>query len=117
MKNLLLTTIFLITASHANAQNNETQNNEIVYFYPKQECIDLILAFQNTKEYGEDLLFTGTGIQQDIQGTTYSSNMFFFVNQDSGTWVLLNTYQDGKTCLVNSGFGFTPYVGNQFGER
>lgn len=112
MKKLLLTTIFLITASHANAQNNE-----IVYFYPKQECIDILLAFQNTKEHDEDLLFTGTGIQYDIQGTAYSSNMFFFVNQAAGTWVLLNMYQDGKTCLVNSGFGFEPYVGKQFGER
>lgn len=112
MKKLLLAAIFSIPGGHATAQDDET-----VYFYPKQACVDILFAFQNTREYDEQLLFTGTGIQYDIQGNPYTSAMFFFVNQASGTWVLLNTYDDGKTCLVNNGFGFEPYVGTQPVER
>lgn len=111
MKKLLLATIFSVLPYSAFAQDDET-----LYFYPKQACIDVVYAFQNAEEYDEKLLFTGTGIQYDINGTPYSAAMFFFVNQESGTWVLMNTYEDGSTCLVNLGFGFTPYTGQQPGE-
>lgn len=109
MKKLLLATIFSVLPYSAFAQDDET-----LYFYPRQTCADVLFAFQNAESYGEKLLFTGTGIQYDIDGNPYSSIMFFFVNQASGTWVLLNTYEDGTTCLVNLGFGFEPYIGEQF---
>jgi hypothetical protein len=112
MKKLLLAAIFSILAGHTTAQNNDT-----VYFYPRQACIDIFYAFENTVDYNEKLLFTGIGVQYDDQGTPYSGRMFFFVNHDTGTWIMLNSYDDGITCMINAGYAFEPYVGIQFDER
>jgi hypothetical protein len=43
----------------------------------------------------------------------YNGGMFFFVNQETGSFSIINVYSDGMACLMQSGTGFAPYTGAQ----
>lgn len=71
------------------------------------------------KKYKEELLFSGTGLTFSAQtGQPYNGGMFFFTNQDTGSWTLLQAFGDGMACMIFNGKNFEPYVGDQpYGDK
>ena len=64
------------------------------------------------EKYGEQPLFSAQGIQfSAVNDKGYTSDMMFFVNQDTGTWSLISLYPDGTGCMVATGKEFEPYMG------
>ena len=64
------------------------------------------------EKYGEQPLFSVQGIQfSAVNDKGYTSDMMFFVNQDTGTWSLISLYPDGTGCMVATGREFEPYMG------
>lgn len=86
------------------------------YLYPESiPCIDYVSSQQWLSEYGETVLFQGMAYQQWIQPSTdtYGVSQYlmeFATNQDTGTWSIVQVYQDGTSCLMATGTAFTPYV-------
>ena len=96
--------------SSANAQ----QQSQSKTFYTKQPCAPFAEMLKTPANYKEKMLFTGTGLQFGVQGTeAFKGGMFFFVNQDTGTWTMVSVYGDGYACMVANGRDFAPYVGGQ----
>ena len=64
------------------------------------------------EKYGEQPLFSAQGIQfSAVNDKGYTSDMMFFVNQDTGTWSLISLYPDGTGCMVANGRDFELYLG------
>ncbi len=103
MKQLLLPIVFVLTASTALAEQT---------FFTRQPCDAFDKMFSTIAEYGEDLLFTGDGLQFSAQtGQAFQGGTFYFVNQETGTWSLLSLYGDGNACMIANGNNFKPYSG------
>jgi hypothetical protein len=81
---------------------------------PLQAQCDSFLPMANVlSKYGEELLFTGEGITMAFgTGQSYRGGMGFFTNQDTGTWTMIQLFQDGTACLLFNGSKFKPFVGN-----
>jgi len=89
------------------------QSNEKM-FITTQFCGPWEDVMNTPKKYKEAMLFTGTGVQFATNNMQpYTGGMFFFVNQDTGTWSIVNVYGDGMACMAQTGKEFKPYVGNQ----
>jgi len=84
----------------------------------KQPCDRADKMFDTIKKYKELMLFTGEGLTFGVQGQAYNGGMFFFVNQATGSWSMLQVYKDGMACMIFNGKKFEPYVGTQpdYGE-
>ena len=96
--------------SSANAQ----QQTEARTFYTKQPCAPFADILKTPAQYGEKMLFTGTGLQFGMQSDQpFTGGMFFFTNQDTGTWTMIQIYGDGYACMVANGREFAPYAGGQ----
>ncbi len=68
-------------------------------------------------KYREQLLFNGSGLTFGPKSEPYNGAMMFFVNQETGTWTMLQVYQDGVACMVFNGKNFSAYGGAQpYGE-
>ena len=65
------------------------------------------------QKYTESLLFHGTGLTFSPQNVPYRGGMMFFVNQDTGSWTVLQVFQDGIACMIFNGTVFKPYDGDQ----
>jgi hypothetical protein len=105
MIKLLLTGLLAFAASTAAADKT---------FFTKQPCSDWESMLKTPATYKEQMLFTGTGIQfSATDGRPYQGGMFFFVNQDTGTWTMVSVYGDGMACMVANGKDFAPYSGEQ----
>jgi hypothetical protein len=105
----LITSLLLLLPFGVVAQ----EEPETKFFGATQVCADFNIAFTTAMESGESLLFKGQMAQLSTADTTmYTSQMFFFTNQDTGTWSLIGVYPDGTACLVGNGVGFTPYIGD-----
>ena len=106
MKYLIASAIVLLSTS-VYAQDS---NSDKKYFFTRAECwpsekfMSLIM-----NRWGEDALFTGTGITFSQDGKSFQGGMMFFVNQDSGTWTIANMYADGTVCIHNAGIDFSPF--------
>jgi hypothetical protein len=98
----------MILPSVIYAQERPTQ-----YFYTKQICANVLVALDSAAQFGETLLFTGSGYTVNLEEVPFLGGMFFFVNQDTGTFSIISIYEDGTACLVLSGEGFAPYTGPQ----
>ena len=85
----------------------------------KQPCDRANKMFETIKKYKEIMLFTGEGLTFGVQGQAYNGGMFFFVNQDTGSWSMLQVYKDGMACMLFNGKKFEPYTGDQpdYGEN
>ena len=81
-------------------------------------CSTIAKMTDTIKKYKEELLFSGTGLTFSAQtGQPYNGGMFFFTNQDTGSWTLLQAFGDGMACMIFNGKNFEPYVGDQpYGE-
>jgi len=106
MKQLILSIVFVLTASTALAQQQPK------VFITQQPCDAFDEIFIKIGKYKEQLLFTGEVMQFAApSGQPYTSGMFFFTNQDTGTWTMLQVYGDGYACMVANGRDFEPYSG------
>lgn len=102
--------ILCLTASIVSAQEQPPTKT----FYTKQPCAPFADMLQTPAKYGELMLFTGNGMQfSAVDSQPYTGGMFFFTNQDTGTWTIINVYGDGMACMVANGTKFEPYVGRQ----
>jgi hypothetical protein len=106
---IALAFILCLTAPIVSAQDQQAKT-----FYTKQPCAPFAEMLKTPAKYGESMLFTGTGLQFGMQGNQpFTGGMFFFTNQDTGTWTMLQVYGDGYACMVANGRDFAPYVGGQ----
>ena len=85
----------------------------------KQPCDKADKMFDTIKKYEELMLFTGEGLTFGLQNQVYNGGMFFFVNQDTRSWTMLQVYADGMACMIFNGKNFEPYMGTQpdYGEN
>lgn len=98
-------------ATTALAQSKEPQGEKPTMF-TRSPCDPLPVMLETIKKYGEELLFTGNGMTFSAQtGQPLVGGLMFFVNQDKGTWSVLQLFNDGMACMVMNGRDFTPYTG------
>ena len=101
--------ILCLTAPIVSAQDQQPKT-----FVTKQPCADWETMLKTPAKYKEEMLFTGTGLQfSAVTGQPYTGGMFFFTNQDTGTWTMISVYGDGMACMVANGKEFAPYAGKQ----
>ncbi len=92
------------------------KNNELRLF---AETKDRLAKYQYSSgegpaKYKEEMLFTGNAMQfSAATGQPYTGGMFFFTNQNTGSWTMLMVYGDGMACMVANGKQFAPYSGKQ----
>lgn len=98
-------------ATTALAQSKEPQGEKPTMF-TRSPCDPLPKMVETIETYGEELLFTGNGMTFSAQtGQPFIGGMMFFVNQDKGTWSVVQLFKDGMACMVMNGRDFTPYTG------
>jgi hypothetical protein len=98
----------LTIVSYANAQEPPQDKR----FFAMQSCDDVLkMTDLIMRKYGEQPLFRGEGMQFHASGQMYTSEMMYFVNQESGSWSLVALYNDGTACMVANGRSFEPYNG------
>jgi len=103
-----LALIFILTATVSYAQ----EQSQAKTYFTRQPCDAFEKMFTTMEKYNEQLLFTSDGVQFSAQtGEPSPGAMFFFVNQDTGTWSLISLYSDGMACMVANGTRFEPYTG------
>ena len=85
----------------------------------RQPCDRAEKMFETIKRYEELMLFTGEGLTFGVQNQVYNGQMFFFVNQETGSWTMLQVYKDGMACMIFNGKKFEPFTGKQpdYGEN
>ncbi len=94
----------------AYAQDNIDNKTFIV----TQFCGPWEEVLETPKKYKEGMLFTGNGVQfSATNGMMYQGGMFFFVNQETGSYSIINVYGDGTACMMQTGKNFEPYLGVQ----
>ena len=77
-------------------------------------CSEYSKMLETAKKYDEELLFTATGLTFSAQfGQPYSGALFFFVNQDKGSYTVLQVFGDGMACMLVNGRNFQPYTGDK----
>lgn len=85
---------------------------EIPTMFTRQPCDSVGKMLDTVKKYGEEMLFIGNGMTFSAQtGMPFIGGMMFTVNQDSGTWSMLQLFGDGMACMVMNGRDFKPYMG------
>lgn len=103
MHRLLLAFLLLFSVQTAWAQDsNDKVLNTI------QPCGDALSLFEMATRQGEKLLFSANGITLLPTTQTVNHGAFFFVNQDTGNWTLINVFGDGTGCLGGAGKSFSP---------
>lgn len=99
MKHLILSAVLATSPAIA----------EPMVFVANQICDTPEAIFEFVMPYEEEPLFMGTGYVTNNNGDEYSGNTMFLVNQDSGTWTLLNFYDNNTmACIIASGYEFSP---------
>ena len=103
MKLLALAMVLGVAAQSALSQ-------DLKYLYTRQECQPAPELMQHlVRDYNEQALFTGLGIQIGNTGEAYTGGTMLTVNQSTGTWTLLTVYGDGTACVTAAGTNFEPY--------
>lgn len=92
--------------------------NQSLGVFLKAPCGTITEMTATIKKYREEMLFQGTGLTFSSQNQVYNGGMFFFTNQDTGTWTILQVFPDGMACMVFNGRNFQPYIGDQpYGDK
>lgn len=94
---------FLVLSAAAQAQQ---------VFITSTVCGPLVPVISQSLDAQESLLFEGTAVQFDANGTPYVGSMLFAVNQETGTWSMFVIYEDGTTCEISIGADFAPISHN-----
>jgi len=80
----------------------------------RSPCDKLPKMLETVKRYKETLLFTATGLTFSAQfGQPYRGAMFFYVNQDTGSYTVLQVFKDGMACMLINGKNFDPFTGEE----
>ena len=110
MKKLLSLLLLVPVIAQAQQANPDDQK----MFIARQFCGPFLDVLKTPEKWKEGMLFTGDGVSFEARtGQPYQAGAFFFVNQETGTWSLVNVYGDGMACMVQTGRNFKPYVGEQ----
>jgi len=108
---LKLILAFIVGLTFVSFVNAQQQENKL--FFTTQFCGPWEDVMSTPKSYDETLLFTGTGRQLSSQDQEwYQGGMFFFVNQNTGSYSIIIVYGDGIACMTQPGNNFQPYSGN-----
>jgi hypothetical protein len=100
--------ILCLIAPIVSAQQTQQEKR----FFAMQSCDDPITMTDIVmNKYGEQPLFRGQGMQFNINGQMYTSDMMYFVNQETGSWSLVALFKDGVACMITNGRAFEPYNG------
>ena len=92
--------------------NGQSQDDKM--FLTTQFCGPWEQVMNTPKKYKEGMLFTGDGVQFSSRtGQMFEGGMFFFVNQETGSYSIINVYGDGMACMMQTGKNFRPYGGKQ----
>jgi len=98
--------------SLAQAQESKRPEGEKPTIFTRAPCDQLPNMINTIAKYKEDLLFIGDGMTFSAQtGRPNNGGMMFFVNQDTGTWSMLQLFADGMSCMIMNGRAFEPYTG------
>lgn len=110
-KRILAFFFLLVALSYGSAIAQETQPK----FLPlRAPCENLVNMANTVATYGEELLFIGQGMSfSGPTGQPFTGGMMFFVNQETGTWTMLQLFGDGMACILFNGGEFVPYTGPQ----
>ena len=76
-------------------------------------CDPVPNMFGVIEKYREGLLFQGTGMTFLPNRTPLTGGLFVFVNQDKGTFSIVQVFSDGMACMLVNGRDFEPYGGLQ----
>jgi hypothetical protein len=68
---------------------------------PPEGLIDLV------KGYGELPLLTANGLSTSGKGETVQIKLVFAVNQETGSWTLIELNSPSQACVLGSGEGYT----------
>ena len=92
--------------------------NQGLGVFLKAPCGTITEMTATIKKYREEMLFHGTGLTFSPQNQVYNGGMFFFTNQDTGSWTMLQVFPDGMACMIFNGKNFQPYIGDQpYGDK
>ena len=110
----LIALSLIFTVSSASTQETMPQPNNMKTFITRQPCDTWERMLSTPAKYKEEMLFTGNAMQfSAATGQPYTGGMFFFTNQNTGSWTMLMVYGDGIACMVANGKQFAPYSGKQ----
>ena len=109
MKSLIISVIaLLISSTFVFAQDSDDK-----ILITNNYCGPFNKVLETPKKYKEGMLFSADGgVFESRTGQYFKGGVFFFVNQDTGTWSLINIFGDGTACMMQSGTKFSPYLGN-----
>tara|TARA_B110000977_G_C10899331_1_gene424604 strand:- start:47 stop:439 length:393 start_codon:yes stop_codon:yes gene_type:complete len=108
-------TMSSMTGSIAQAQESKTPEGEKPTIFTRAPCDPLPNMIETIAKYKEDLLFIGDGMTFSAQtGQPNNGGMMFFVNQDTGTWSMLQLFGDGMSCMIMNGKSFKPFTGPSY---
>lgn len=116
MRQTLMAVILTIASfGVAYAQDGKKPTGDIPTIFTRSPCDTLQkLEEQTIGKYDEPLLFIGTGLTfSATTGQPLRGGMAFYVNQDSGSWTLLQIFPDGMACMIMNGATFQPYMGEE----
>ena len=103
MLRVMLAAMFVSVTTVAHSQNLEN-------FYTVQTCAPIMQMIVEASSLGETILFEGSSVQFHFTERIVEGGMLFTVNQETGSWSLINVYGDGIACLAASGENFQPFV-------
>ena len=104
--------LLLLTTNPLAAEVNKLPKGDIPTLFTRAPCDPLPKMLQTMKKYKEELLFTGNGMTFSAKtGEPFRGGMMFFVNQDTGTWSMLQLFGDGMSCMIMNGRDFEPFAG------
>lgn len=104
-----------VFATTALAQESKTPEGEKPTIFTRAPCDSLPDMLETIAKYKEDLLFIGDGMTFSAQtGRPNNGGMMFFVNQDTGTWSMLQLFGDGMSCMIMNGKSFKPFTGPSY---
>jgi|OM-RGC.v1.027820568 hypothetical protein len=100
-----------LTLTPATIQAQETQSK---LYMIRTLCDPIPKIAEVFKKYNEQLLFTGDFMTFAAQsGQPFQGGMLFYVNQDTGTFTVIQMFRDGTGCVMGNGRNFEPYTGPQ----
>ena len=77
------------------------------------QCATIPEMMQTLDRYKETPLFIGQGMTFGFgSGQPYRGGMLFYVNQDTGSWSILQVFGDDVACLIFNGGDFMPWYEN-----
>lgn len=92
---------------HTN-QLEEVQKEPQVYWTKKPiQCGPPEGLIELVKGYGELPLLTSNGLSTSGKGETVQIKLVFAVNQETGSWTLIELNSPSQACVLGSGEGYT----------